>query len=142
MKKKMCGACVSFKKNVICKNLTLKSDFDGLTSPSIETWKTMAKAKTNYITMKFDVFLVKLRSLIFIFSLVQAAKAICLFLVLNFICICPIIGFVQIFFFHSDIPELRGLHWLWQVMWHTYNWWHHSILSTWPNDSTTLVKLV
>ena len=32
--------------------------------------------------------------------------------------------------------------WLLQVMWHKNYWWHHSTLSTRPNDSTTLVTSV
>ena len=32
--------------------------------------------------------------------------------------------------------------WLWQVMWHKNYWWHHSMLSTRPNDSTSLVTSV
>ena len=32
--------------------------------------------------------------------------------------------------------------WFWQVTWHKYYWWHHSTLSTRPNDSTLLVTSV
>ena len=53
----------------------MTSDFDSLTSPSIETWKTMANAEKNDIIIKFDVFLAKLQSLIFNFLFASSSKS-------------------------------------------------------------------
>ena len=39
------------------------------------------------------------------------------------------------------LPRRPNSDWLWQVMWHKNYWWHHSTLSTRPNDSTSLVTM-
>ena len=40
------------------------------------------------------------------------------------------------------LPRIPSSNWLLQVMWHKNYWWHHSKLSTRPNDSTRLVTSV